>query len=178
MNYKEKVKRGKSEHVYPGKKKSDDKAGRILQGKIFTLRDLGVGTVYRTKQANEAYKGKENYGKGKYFSLRLEEAKELTLNPHSEVVEHYNPKKHGKIDVYNPPTNLKVAVFDVESDRGLKELNDLVGIARSRKMDLSELLKDIDGMVILADGMNLNVGGSQLVMYRRISESKVQEESV
>jgi hypothetical protein len=69
-----------------------------------------------------------------------------------------------------------VAVFDIESDRGLKEFNELVGIAQSRNMDLSELLEDIDGMVILADDMNLNYGGSQLVMYKRISESKKQED--
>jgi len=132
-------------------------------GLSFTYtKNLGINNVFRTEKAHKTYKGKANYGKGRYYTLKQEDAEEYTLNPESSKIEYYDPKVHGKIDTHGVLRNMKVVVFDLEDDQDFKNL-ETIRKKVNNKLEKFFLDNGIHGMVIKSE--NMNYGGNQLVDY-------------
>jgi len=129
-----------------------------------TTGKLNINTVFRTEKSHEAYKGKANYGKGKYFSLSQEEAIEYTLNPHATHFEKYDPKIHGKIDHYSLLRNTKVIVFNLDDDKDYDKLENLRKSIKPKDISEWALENKIDGVVIYTD--EFNYGGNQIVIFQ------------
>lgn len=115
-------------------------------------------TVYRTENANPAYKGKANFGDGKYFSKDIETAGEMQLDPHRTARTNWTPEQGG-VESYIIPPGTKLKTINIEKMKAIPSGEEL------KKQALSE---GYDGLEILT-GKNLNFGGDQVVLFKTAS---------
>ena len=126
-------------------------------------KNLRIGTVYRTPQAHKEYKGKFVYGKGLYTSLSKEEAKELTIDPHSDKIVHYDEKINGPIETYSVLYNMPLVEINIDEGNDLDKWNKLIKTIGLDNINEFFISNGVAGLVVRSE--DFNYGGNQLVVY-------------
>ena len=131
-------------------------------------------TVYRTEKTDIAYKGKAQFGKGKYFTDTEARAGELQLSPHRTIVDDWTPERGG-VDAYVIPREAKIKEINIDN-LSKKETADLYSKIDIRGGFEKEITKQgYDGLRIITEDMNL--GGNQTVLFNPDIIAKIKTHS-
>ena len=141
----------------------------IAEGKYKTAEEFiekSPNIIFRTEKPDIAYKGKAQFGKGKYFTFTEAEAGELMLAPGREIIEEWTPEKGG-VGAYVLPSDAKLKTIDIDnmSEDEKTKLYAQIDIEGKGSFKNNILKEGYDGVRIITE--DLNLGGNQVILFNK-----------